>query len=322
MLPKAPITAGTSTEPPRTPEVPVMTNASRFLVAVVGVWAIALWFGSIAAAADASSAASVAPATQATANEYCPVMPKTKAEADLWLDYGGQRIFFCHEVCKSRFRRAPEKYLANLPPAMQQTIGEHQQTAAMADPPTDMAEHHHDHLTDHQPASGPDRSEFAGRAADTGNHQGTSSLRRVGQFLGRFHPVAVHLPIGLLLAAALAEAIFVWTRAEWLSGAARFTVLLGAAAAAGAASLGWLNAMSANYDGDLAQVLEYHRWLGTGTAALAVVVALLSEVHRRRPATMWRVAYRLSLFLAAAAVGLTGHFGGTLVFGVDYLKWS
>ncbi len=285
-----------------------MTNASRFLVAVVGVWAIALWFASTPAAA-APSAAVPSRAMQVTTNEYCPVMPKTKAEADLWLDYEGQRIYFCHEVCKTRFRRAPEKYVANLPSAMQEAIRAHQQVTATADQPTDPQ------------ASGPTRSTIEGHGTHAGNHQGTSTLRRVGSFLGQFHPVAVHLPIGLLLAAALAEALFMWTHAEWLSGAARFSVLLGAAATVIAASLGWLNAMSATYDGDLARVLEYHRWLGTGTAVLAVVVALLSEVYRRRPATIWRVTYRVTLFLAAAAVGLTGHFGGTLVYGVDYFKW-
>lgn len=287
-----------------------MTNASRLLVALVTMWAITLRCGSTPAAADTPSAVAVSPATQAPTNEYCPVMPKTKAEVELWLDYEGQRIYFCHEVCKARFRRSPEKYLANLPPAMQQVIREHQQAVAIADQPTD------------HPASASARSKVEGRGPDADNHQGTSSLRQVGQFLGRFHPLAVHMPIGLLLAAALAEALFMWTHAQWLSGAARFSVLLGAATAAGAASLGWLNAMAANYDGDLAQVLEYHRWLGTGTAALALVLALLSEVYRRRPATIWRVAYRLSLFLTATAVSLTGHFGGTLVYGVNYLKWS
>ncbi len=298
-----------------------MANSNRFLVAVIGVWAIALWFASVSVAADPASAAAVSPATHVTANEYCPVMPKTQTEADLWLDYEGQRIYFCHEVCKSRFRRAPEKYLTNLPLEMQRAIREHPQAAATADQPMDMAELQHDHMKDHRPSSDPAASGIAGREVVAGNRQGTSTLSRVGQFLGRFHPVAVHLPIGVLLAAALAEAIFVCTRAEWLSGAARFSVLLGAAAAVGAASLGWLNAMSANYDGDLAQVLEYHRWLGAGTAVLAVVVAVLSEVYRRRPVTMWRVAYRLSLFITAAAVGLTGHLGGTLVYGVNYLAW-
>lgn len=297
-----------------------MTNASWLLVAVVGVCLIVIRFALASTAAEANSAAA-ASTTQTTANEFCPVMPKTQAEADLWLDYEGRRIYFCHEVCKTRFRRAPEKYVTNLPLEMQRAIREHPQAAATADQQMDMSEHQHDHTKDHRPASAPASSETAGREVDAGHRQGVSTLSRVGEFLGRFHPVAVHLPIGLLLAAALAEVIFIWTRAEWLSGAARFSVLLGAAGAVGAASLGWLNAMSASYDGDLAQVLENHRWLGTGTAVLAVVVAVLSEVYRRRPVTMWRVAYRLSLFIAAAAVGLTGHLGGTLVYGVNYLAW-
>jgi YHS domain-containing protein len=172
----------------------------------VGVGAIVIWFGSTAVIADAPSAAAASSTTQTpgagVANEYCPVMPKTNAEADLWLDYEGQRIYFCHEVCKTRFRRTPEKYQANLPAAMRQAIGEYQRAESMAESSTqDMAEYHHDHMADH-PA--------------------TSGLRRVGQFLGRFHPVVVHLPIGVLLAAALAEVLFMGTRAEWLSGAARF----------------------------------------------------------------------------------------------------
>ncbi len=281
-----------------------MTVGSRTRLCLLALLAVIVLSAANAVAADPSTAAAAPPSIT---NEYCPVMAKTKAKADLWLDYQGQRIYFCHEVCKSRFKRAPEKYLANLPPLMQQAIAGYQRVAVI-----EPAEH---------PTSGPSRSGAEGRGAGEGNLQGTSGLRRVGQFLGRFHPVVVHLPIGLLLAAALAEALFAWTRAEWLSGAARFSVLLGAITAVGAGSLGWLNAMSANYDGELARVLEYHRWLGTGTAALALVLALLSEVYRRRPAIIWRVAYRVSLFLTAAAVGLTGHFGGTLVYGVDYLKW-
>ena len=287
-----------------------MTRVFWSLIVVIGLWAMMLGLDSPAAADDAPSAATASSTMQATVNEYCPVMAKTKAEAGLWLDYEGQRIYFCHEVCKTRFGRAPGKYLANLPTVMQQAIREHQQAAATVEAPTDMT---------NRPAPVPSKVEEATPEAD--HHQGTSSLRRIGQFLGRFHPVAVHLPIGLLLAAALAEGLFVWTQAEWLSGAARFSVLLGAAGAIGAASLGWLNAMSANYDGDLARVLEYHRWLGTGTAALAGVAAVLGEVQRRRPVLVLRMAYRAALLLAAVVVGVTGHFGGMLVYGVDYFKW-
>ena len=236
------------------------------------------------------------------ANEYCPVMTDKKVEADIWLDYQGQRVYFCHEVCKTRFQRSPAKYLANLPPAMRQAISDQRRAESSLAQPTDIAGHDHGH--DH-----------------SAERQDPSTLARAQRFLGQFHPLAVHLPIGLLIAAALAEALFMWTRAEWLSGAARFGLLLGALGAVGAAGLGWLNAMSANYDGDLARMLEYHRWLGTATAILGAAGAALSEAYWRRPSGAIRLAYRLALFLAVAAVGLAGHFGGTLVYGVDYYKW-
>ncbi len=206
-----------------------MTGTRYGAIAVVGLWAMTLGFASAAVVADAPASA-VQSTTRATANEYCPVMVGTKTEPDLWLDYAGQRIYFCHEVCKARFRRAPEKYLGNLPVAMQEAIREHQQVVAAAERPGDAVE-----------SLAPD-------------HRGTSGLRRVGRFLGQFHPVVVHLPIGLLLAGALAEVLFIWRRAQWLSDAARFCVLLGAVAAVGAASLGWLSAMSAGYGGELARV--------------------------------------------------------------------
>lgn len=62
---------------------------------------------------------------------------------------------------------------------------------------------------------------------DVRNCQETSTLGRLGPFLGRFHPMAVHLPVGVLLAASLAEILFLWVRAEWLSGASRFWCYLG-----------------------------------------------------------------------------------------------
>src|SRR5512138_3172653 len=124
-----------------------MSRTLRGLVAMVGLWAMMLSL-SAAAAADTPSAAAASSTTRATGggnvNELCPVMPGTKVEASLWLDYEGQRIYFCHEVCKARFRRAPERYLANLPAEMQQAVREHQQATASAQQPTTLAERQDD----------------------------------------------------------------------------------------------------------------------------------------------------------------------------------
>ncbi|MHC4414983.1 MAG: DUF2231 domain-containing protein [Planctomycetota bacterium] len=163
-------------------------------------------------------------------------------------------------------------------------------------------------------------------AVDTGHdhaldHGGGQGLDRLVHWLGKFHPVVVHMPIGLLIGAALAEVLLMITGASWLAGAARFGVMFGALTAATAAPLGWANAAGAEYAGELASALTVHRWLGTGAAAWAVATLALSEASRRERFFQWRPWYRVALLTGAALVGVTGHFGGTLVFGLEYYRW-
>jgi uncharacterized membrane protein len=94
-------------------------------------------------------------------------------------------------------------------------------------------------------------------------------------------------------------------------------VLLGTAGAVSAAGLGWLDASFNGYDAG--QLLTLHRWLGTGAAACAVAVALLSEMDARRGVRS--VRFRVLLLVGALLVGLAGHFGGALVYGPDYFNW-
>ena len=62
--------------------------------------------------------------------------------------------------------------------------------------------------------------------------------------------------------------------------------------------------------------LGLHRWLGTATACWAVLTAILSARDERRGVRGgW---FRIVLVIAAAFVGVTGHLGGTLVFGDDF----
>lgn len=238
----------------------------------------------------------------AVSNELCPVMPKTKVEPDIWTEFRGQRVFFCHEICKTRFLRDSEKYLKNLPPEMVQAMDHGSHPPPPGPAGQDVEAHGHGHVHDHP----------------TGALE-SSAAQRLGRFVGRFHPVAVHLPIGLLIAAAVAELLLMWRGQAWFAAAARFCVLLGALAAPAAATLGWLAATGASYEGELASVLEKHRWLGTTTAILAVILMIASELSRRKPTLGRLVTYRGLLFLTFAIVGVTGHLGGTLVYGLNWL---
>jgi len=137
-------------------------------------------------------------------------------------------------------------------------------------------------------------------------------------WLGNFHPPSVHFPIAMLLGAALAELLAMWTHDERYAQAGRFCLWTGGLAAVAAAALGWCFAGFEIGADDW--ILRTHRWLGTATAVWAVVLlALASSRSQRSPAR--RSAYRVALFLGAFLVAATGFFGGALVHGIDHYAW-
>lgn len=138
-------------------------------------------------------------------------------------------------------------------------------------------------------------------------------------WLGRWHVLIVHFPVGLLLAGAMGELVRLITRWDWLRDGVRFSVWSGAIGAMLAAPLGWLMA-----GGDVGAddwLLGTHRWLGTTVFFWALGLVAVMELAPRRPGTRWPHAMHAMLFGGAVLVGLTGHFGGMLVFGTEYLAW-
>lgn len=129
-------------------------------------------------------------------------------------------------------------------------------------------------------------------------------------FLGRLHPLVVHLPIGILLLLALLELAGCWSRFPRLSEAQRTAVLAaGAIASLLAAGLGWLLAERGDFSGTL---LERHQLLGFLTVAGAIALLV---VHGLR----WRRAYAPLLAATVALLSAAGHYGGAMVHGEDYL---
>lgn len=139
------------------------------------------------------------------------------------------------------------------------------------------------------------------------------------QTLGAFHPLIVHFPIALLLTAALLEVISIWNKGH--SGL-RFAILinltLGTLGAMLAATLGWVDAAHIGFEPDLKPVLAWHRWLGTSVAvgALATTALWYRLARHEYSGSLW--TYRTVLWLTVIVLGITGHLGGLLVYGLDY----
>jgi uncharacterized membrane protein len=131
----------------------------------------------------------------------------------------------------------------------------------------------------------------------------------------------VHFPIALLLLGFALEVGFLMTRIPLLRDSTRLVVAAGCVSAIAAASLGWAAAAHARYPGELAQVLVWHRLLGITLAVGSLVLLGLSEAHHRGNHPKVDLIYRIFLVLAASLVGVTGHLGGSLIFGLGYLIW-
>lgn len=131
-------------------------------------------------------------------------------------------------------------------------------------------------------------------------------------FLGRFHLVILHLPIGILLAAFLLEMDHLWRRHEWSGRVAGQLLFFGAAMAALTALLGLLLALEPGYDpGEI----RAHKWLGIAAAVGAIGAALT-----RRLSFKWgRVAYWSLLGQMVLCTLLAGHAGGELTHGQGFL---
>jgi mono/diheme cytochrome c family protein/uncharacterized membrane protein len=128
-------------------------------------------------------------------------------------------------------------------------------------------------------------------------------------FLGRFHPLLVHLPIGFLVLLVILEALSRTRRFEHANASAGYILALLVPAVWATALCGWLLSGSGEYE---VRLLQVHRALGFATALLCTWVAVCR-------ACRWRRFYTVSLCLNAAVLGAASHFGGSLTHGSDYL---
>lgn len=133
-------------------------------------------------------------------------------------------------------------------------------------------------------------------------------------FFGRFHPATVHFPVALLIAAAMVEGWQLLRKKPGLSPATLPLIVLGVATAVVSTLMGWANASGRKHD----DLLETHRWAGVATTVVALIAMGLVLKARNAPKGALLQGARAALLAGTVLVGLTGHWGGKLVFGAEY----
>ena len=136
-------------------------------------------------------------------------------------------------------------------------------------------------------------------------------------FIGRFHPLLVHLPIGFLIAAFLVEGVARFTPFKGAGQAVPFLLGFGALGAAVAAIAGSFLALGGGYDEEL---IFWHQRLGITVAVLATLaLAFYLLMVRGRARLLFERLYGVLLVGTVGVLGVAGHLGGSLTHGGDYL---
>lgn len=132
-------------------------------------------------------------------------------------------------------------------------------------------------------------------------------------FLGRFHVLVLHLPIGIAVALFVLEWASRKEKYRYLAVASPFLWGAMAISALATACLGYLHFSEGGFVGDSA---SQHRTFGT---LVALVAALVAFVRTSGFAEAYKPVFFPASIVLLLLVTITGHFGGNLTHGSSYL---
>ena len=135
-------------------------------------------------------------------------------------------------------------------------------------------------------------------------------MTSITEFIGRFHPVLVHLPIGILLTGLLLEALSRYPKYALPGSVVKLIWGAGMLSALLSCGTGYLLSMSGDYDPDL---LTPHMWMGFSVAALSGFLFARSLTQKKGR------TYVASAIVLTLLIIVTGHLGGSLTHGPGYL---
>lgn len=154
----------------------------------------------------------------------------------------------------------------------------------------------------------------AGADAAAAAASGTTGLaapqHTASSVLGGLHPATVHFPIAFLIGAALLALVGRLRPEKPMESGVRLLLTLGAIGAGIAMIFGWVHTGLWWGGGP---TMQWHRWLGSGIAVVALFLALAARRGDTGP------AFRGGLYALALVIGLQAYLGGELAHGPFHL---
>lgn len=135
------------------------------------------------------------------------------------------------------------------------------------------------------------------------------------ELFGRFHPLIIHLPIGIILFGAFI--FLIDRRKNQYSGIIRLAFLTGGVTGIFSCISGFLLYQNEGYS---YETVNQHLWMAIATTLLSFLLALRwgesASNFRNRLNKIPKFVYILLIFIA---ISITGHLGGNITHGSDYL---
>lgn len=134
-------------------------------------------------------------------------------------------------------------------------------------------------------------------------------------FFGRLHPLLVHLPIGILLGLFAFEILQYFRPSLQLQTACGILLWLAVLTAVPTVLAGKMLAASGEYG---SSVFTTHMWFGLATTLLNIwLLVLYKNTSLKKTGKL--SPYHGLLFVNVALLSFTGHYGGSLTHGSNYL---
>ncbi len=138
--------------------------------------------------------------------------------------------------------------------------------------------------------------------------------------IGKFHVIVVHFPIALVFSAVLADLLWLATRKETFARAGRYCLVLAAISALPVVITGLAAAHTQQFVGDYLYIVAAHRYLGIASFVIAALAACMRFSCRQPMKKWWLVGYCILMLALMVSIALTGHYGGMLVHGKNFLS--
>ncbi len=135
-------------------------------------------------------------------------------------------------------------------------------------------------------------------------------------FIGRFHPLAVHLPIGFFVIIVFFEILNKYSKIEISTEIVNVSLLITAFSATFACILGYSLSLEGGYN---AEILEEHQWQGIGLAGVTWLIYLVHSNWIKSKFEAANFLYLPLLGFGFLLMMVAGHHGGNLTHGEAYL---